>query len=105
MENYEGLIQCETFIVFWPLPLSSFLTVVSLYDRVIFQTIEIDDLAQNGVLFLDFYLYFCNMLFDLQEKELKMRKQVLQWTGIPVSVGIAPTKLEPSMDPNKAKTL
>jgi len=45
------------------------------------------------------------MLFDLQEKELKMRKQVLQWTGIPVSVGIAPTKLEPSMDPNKAKTL
>jgi len=29
---------------------------------------------------------------DLQEHGLKMRKQVLQWTGIPVSVGIAPTK-------------
>ena len=29
---------------------------------------------------------------DLTTYGLKMRKQVLQWTGIPVSVGIAPTK-------------
>jgi len=29
---------------------------------------------------------------DLNTYGLKMRKQVLQWTGIPVSVGIAPTK-------------
>ena len=29
---------------------------------------------------------------DLTEYGLKMRKQVLRWTGIPVSVGIAPTK-------------
>jgi len=29
---------------------------------------------------------------DLTSYGLKMRKQVLQWTGIPVSVGIAPTK-------------
>ena len=29
---------------------------------------------------------------DLTEYGLKMRKQVIQWTGIPVSVGIAPTK-------------
>ncbi|PDH46556.1 MAG: SOS mutagenesis and repair protein UmuC [Flavobacteriales bacterium MED-G15] len=30
--------------------------------------------------------------FDLRETGLKMRKQVRQWTGIPVSVGIAPSK-------------
>lgn len=30
--------------------------------------------------------------FDLQEYGKKMRSQVLQWTGIPISVGIAPTK-------------
>ena len=28
--------------------------------------------------------------FDLMETGLKMRKQVRQWTGIPISVGIAP---------------
>ena len=38
------------------------------------------------------FLDLSNMLVDLQEHGLKMRKQVLQWTGIPVSVGIAPTK-------------
>ena len=30
--------------------------------------------------------------FDLMETGLKMRKQVRQWTGIPISVGIAPSK-------------
>lgn len=30
--------------------------------------------------------------FDLQKKCLAMRKQVRQWTGIPVSVGLAPSK-------------
>ena len=30
--------------------------------------------------------------FDLMETGLKMRKQVQQWTGIPVSVGLAPSK-------------
>ncbi len=30
--------------------------------------------------------------FDLMEAGLKMRKQVQQWTGIPVSVGLAPSK-------------
>ncbi len=30
--------------------------------------------------------------FDLKEKGLKMRKQVRRWTGIPVSVGLAPSK-------------
>jgi len=29
---------------------------------------------------------------DLHAYGVKMRKQVLQWTGIPVSVGVAPTK-------------
>ncbi len=38
------------------------------------------------------FLDLSNMLVDLQEHGLAMRKQVLQWTGIPVSVGIAPTK-------------
>jgi len=38
------------------------------------------------------FLDLSNMLVDLHEHGLKMRKQVLQWTGIPVSVGIAPTK-------------
>jgi len=38
------------------------------------------------------FLDLSNMLVDLQEHGLKMRKQVLQWTGIPVSVGIGPTK-------------
>ena len=31
-------------------------------------------------------------LFDLEEGGKKMRKQVRQWTGIPVSVGMAPSK-------------
>ena len=31
-------------------------------------------------------------LFDLEEEGKKMRKQVRQWTGIPVSVGMAPCK-------------
>jgi len=31
-------------------------------------------------------------LFDLEQEGYKMRKQVRQWTGIPVSVGIAPSK-------------
>ena len=31
-------------------------------------------------------------LFDLREEGKKMRKQVRQWTGIPVSVGMAPSK-------------
>ena len=30
--------------------------------------------------------------FDLRETGLKIRKQVGQWTGIPVSIGIAPSK-------------
>ena len=38
------------------------------------------------------FLDLSNMLVDLHEHGLKMRKQVLQWTGIPVSVGIGPTK-------------
>jgi DNA polymerase V len=38
------------------------------------------------------FLDLSNMPVDLQEHGLKMRKQVLQWTGIPVSVGIGPTK-------------
>ncbi len=39
--------------------------------------------------FLDFKGY---ENFDLGETGLKMKKQVLQWTGIPISVGFAPTK-------------
>ena len=31
-------------------------------------------------------------LFNIQEEGKKMRKQVHQWTGIPISVGIAPSK-------------
>ena len=31
-------------------------------------------------------------LFDLEQVGYRMRKQVRQWTGIPVSVGMAPTK-------------
>ena len=31
-------------------------------------------------------------LFDLEQEGYRMRKQVRQWTGIPVSVGMAPTK-------------
>ena len=31
-------------------------------------------------------------LFNLEQEGQRMRKQVRQWTGIPVSVGIAPTK-------------
>ena len=38
------------------------------------------------------FLDLSNMSVDLQEHGLKMHKQVFQWTGIPVSVGIAPTK-------------
>ena len=38
------------------------------------------------------FLDLSNMPVDLREHGLKMRKQVLQWTGIPVSVGIAPSK-------------
>jgi DNA polymerase V len=38
------------------------------------------------------FLDLSNMLVDLHEHGLNMRKQVLKWTGIPVSVGIAPTK-------------
>ena len=30
--------------------------------------------------------------FDLMERGLKMRKQVRKWTGIPVSIGLAPSK-------------
>ena len=30
--------------------------------------------------------------FDLIESGFRMRKQVRQWTGIPVSVGLAPSK-------------
>ena len=38
------------------------------------------------------FLKLTGITGDLREYGLKMRKQVLQWTGIPVSVGIAPTK-------------
>ena len=38
------------------------------------------------------FLNLTGILGDLSAYGLKMRKQVLQWTGIPVSVGIAPTK-------------
>jgi len=38
------------------------------------------------------FLKLTGMKCDLTEYGLKMRKQVFQWTGIPVSVGIAPTK-------------
>lgn len=38
------------------------------------------------------FLDLSGMLVNLQQHGLAMRKQVLQWTGIPVSVGIAPTK-------------
>ncbi|MDD4971320.1 MAG: Y-family DNA polymerase [Paludibacter sp.] len=38
------------------------------------------------------FLDLSGMLVDLQEHGLAMRKHVLKWTGIPVSVGIAPTK-------------
>ena len=31
-------------------------------------------------------------LFDLQKEGMKMQKQIKKWTGIPVSVGIAPSK-------------
>ena len=30
--------------------------------------------------------------FDIVEESYKMRKQINQWTGIPVSIGLAPTK-------------
>ena len=30
--------------------------------------------------------------FDLTAMGLKMRKQVMRWTGIPISVGLAPSK-------------
>lgn len=39
--------------------------------------------------FLEFNGY---ELFDLEEMGKKMKKQVDQWTGIPISVGFAPTK-------------
>jgi len=38
------------------------------------------------------FLDLSGMLVDLQEYGLAMRKQILRGTGIPVSVGIAPTK-------------
>jgi DNA polymerase V len=38
------------------------------------------------------FLDLSNMSVDLQTYGVKMKKQVMQWTGIPVSVGIAPTK-------------
>lgn len=38
------------------------------------------------------FLDFSGLLVDLTEYGLKMRKRVHQWTGIPVSVGVAPTK-------------
>ena len=39
------------------------------------------------------FLYFKGFdLFDLEQEGQRMRKQVRKWTGIPVSVGIAPTK-------------
>ena len=30
--------------------------------------------------------------FDLKEEGKKMKKQIQQWTGIPISIGIAPSK-------------
>ena len=38
------------------------------------------------------FLKLTGIKCDLTEYGLKMKKQVFQWTGIPVSVGIAPTK-------------
>ncbi|MEA4983220.1 MAG: Y-family DNA polymerase [Paludibacter sp.] len=38
------------------------------------------------------FLDLSGMLIDFQLYGIKMRTQVLQWTGIPVSVGVAPTK-------------
>jgi DNA polymerase V len=38
------------------------------------------------------FLDVTGILHDLTEYGLKMRKHVLKWTGIPVSVGMAPTK-------------
>ncbi len=38
------------------------------------------------------FLDLSGMLIDFQPYGIKMRTQVLQWTGIPVSVGVAPTK-------------
>lgn len=38
------------------------------------------------------FLDLSGLLVDLNQYGIKMRTQVLQWTGIPVSVGIAPTK-------------
>jgi len=38
------------------------------------------------------FLDVSGMLVDLTEYGLKMRKHVVKWTGVPVSVGIAPTK-------------
>lgn len=39
------------------------------------------------------FLYFKGFdLFNLEQEGQRMRKQVRKWTGIPVSVGIAPTK-------------
>lgn len=56
-------------------------------------TILSDYSSQQEIYSIDeCFLDLSNMLVDLQEHGLKMRKQVLQWTGIPVSVGIAPTK-------------
>jgi len=49
------------------------------------------------------FLDLSNMPVDLREHGLKMRKQVLQWTGIPVSVGIAPTKALAKVANNIAK--
>jgi DNA polymerase V len=38
------------------------------------------------------FLDLSGMLVDLTEYGLKMRKHVVKWTGVPVSVGVAPTK-------------
>lgn len=38
------------------------------------------------------FLDMSGMLVDLTEYGLKMRKHVVKWTGVPVSVGVAPTK-------------
>lgn len=38
------------------------------------------------------FLDLSGLLVDFNQYGIKMRTQVLQWTGIPVSVGIAPTK-------------
>jgi DNA polymerase V len=38
------------------------------------------------------FLDVSGMLVDFTEYGLKMRKHVVKWTGVPVSVGIAPTK-------------